>query len=70
MSAVTQWFEIDVDGQPTRPGEYECQYCESDSIYTWFWNGSKWLYHFGAPTEFGNVRTEGEKWRGLAEEPK
>jgi hypothetical protein len=76
MSAVTQWFGIDNDGQPVNVGWYDVRYswelCES-GVCKWrrWWDGRYWCETpNGAQTQFGNRNTNGEFYRGLAVKPK
>lgn len=75
--ALSRWFSIDKDGQPTLPGRYEVRYIWEEDDHPnliptfYFWNGSTWLRAKGdrQQLEFGNTNTEGERWRGLASDP-
>jgi hypothetical protein len=72
--AVTRWFSIDDDGQPTLPGWYECLYaCDRDANNSTmnYWDGHAWVVDEKTPTRltFGNEVTWQERWRGLAEDP-
>lgn len=68
---VTQWFSIDEDGCPSRSGWYDILYKWEEATTTrWWWGGVVWReFEGGKITSFGNSRTEGEKWRGLADKP-
>lgn len=71
--AVTRWFSIDDDGQPTLPGWYECLYaCDQGESYPTmnYWDGRAWVVDGDLDSPrltFGNETTFGERWRGLVE---
>lgn len=80
MSAapVTQWFAINVDGQPVKSGWWDVLYIadtedESSPTFSsrryWF-DGHIWRHgQYLSETLFGNANTTGERYRGLAEKP-
>lgn len=72
ITTATEWYTIDVDGQPDKPGWYECLYEgeaeDIDTPETLYWDGYYWRLWPGAQdtASFGNYDTAGERWRGAA----
>jgi hypothetical protein len=77
MKSVTQWFEIDTDGNPVHKGIYECRYFKCKYVFRKYFDGDFWFHledgnvklSEGNKSVFGNDNTYGESWRGLADKP-
>jgi hypothetical protein len=73
MSAkLTPWFPADV--KPVHVGVYQREDCDTGRPYYYFWNGD--FFEFGGRSAPEDVKrndwptiSEGERWRGLADEP-
>lgn len=65
----TPWFPCATP--PVRPGYYECRYHAGYAIFMFYWSGKQWRDK-GVRTPFGNqvMFKKGDRWRGLAKEPK
>ena len=69
---TTPWFPTRV--KPARVGYYEAKYsgCNEDEVCMRYWDGMKWrISQSGVGVAlFGLCSPSGDKWRGLAEQPK
>jgi hypothetical protein len=64
---LTPWFSAEV--KPARIGLYEVRYPEYPNEQRFrLWTGHEWKSEAGYGTLFGMAF--GDKWRGLAEQPK
>lgn len=67
---TTPWFPTRV--KPARVGYYETKYSGSteDEVCMRYWDGKEWRISPTRISLFGLCGISGDKWRGLAEQPK
>ena len=67
---TTPWFPTRV--KPARVGYYEAKYsgCNEDEVCMRYWDGVEWRISPTRIALFGLGGITGDKWRGLAEQPR
>lgn len=64
---LTPWYPASV--KPVRPGVYEVHFDRDCAISFKRWTGRRWVWlEIALRSDFG--RKPGDKWRGLAQDPK
>ncbi len=65
----TPWYPVSTP--PARRGWFEYNMADGGTVVRFWWSGWRWQFRPGYGGVFNHITTyAGDKWRGLAEQPK